>query len=1387
MKGKRKMSSHLFSFLTDSQLASLGEEIEQYLFSDPQAVLVKARVFSEKLVKKVMELEKLEEVFEVKHVERLHKLLRTEVITEEIYQKLDWIRRSGNKAAHEAEFANIEHALKAHRYLYEIAVWYQELYGEWDFKAPPYRLPQPKTNELIDKEELSDMIRQVIEQTIGQTVDQTVKSIQKEWNQLKAQAEKQKQDHNQSSHALKEEEKLEKPTFPLVQYLQEKGLEVIDKRSSGGALWVVGGWELNEVLFPLKEYKIYFRFTKKGSRSTGRRPAWFLLGKYQEDPVVPALDPLKEKSESTLSDKAESEKKKVEQPLFQVSKFSVDMVDKEQFFIPLYLLEQPLAHFDSEVLLKLSERYNLVSFQDLTIDHLRSFYKEEKEAFFDLLLQLWFLGVVFTENLSKLFHIQYEDTGERLEVKSDEEISLAEIFPIHWVELFRRFGITKLQQLHGLPVYSLQWLLKDSYEEMLRFSIKYSELKMKKPEKITSNKKVIIQYHDETIEIPPEQWDKEITFEDFPGCNALIRGLKGTLNVHTLGEIPSPLDQVHTHLKNVGPAAVKKFWGHLTKQLNASIIKQSDDLQGEAVSFNGEDLIFPSAFKKELIEDDHFTSVDYLLKQLKEHGITRYEQLPYRLEELCQISGVGQLKVEKFFQQLKVLVAEWEKKEKEEEMLKQMTDEEKIQYYFTQFIEKLESAIKHDELETKYRLKHRWLEILQKKFEKFQQGHHMTLAELGEEFGVTRERIRQIVKKAIIKLQALYQPWINQLEKRLDEEWMIENRWIDPTNFIHFIAIEVLEQHNIYYHHEIQMISKETMQEIEKLKKKIQNALFEKYRGQLVLPNELQAIKEQIQESENVPAHWAHHLVEEMFSQTSSGAFILSRSKKMDVVELVLKQFPEGVEIYKQAAELCRLGNEMIPGMFQDEREFTSVTGREEFAEKVYLWGRGTYIHASFVTVSQELVDALVEEIEKMLKDRPFVAVNKIYAIHQDKLKECNIPNEYALYEILRKHARSENIAFPKFPRIARPGITLGKNRDLIISYIREKNRSVTFGELKDEFIGKRGWQRFTLEWSLSNEDSIIQVDFGKYALIEFFDHITSHELAPIQEKIDRSLESYPAIQVRGLFHEFESYCKGLKIHTHYLLYSLLKHRFRDQYQFPRYPHIARLDTDIDNLTVTSIIEDYLLEQGCEVSREELVHYITEEIGAREVTLYVAIQNSEKIFYYTRGQFSEFIHCDVIGWNEEKQKQLHEVILELINSEIAQKQRPYILMDQCFKEEMLPSLENEIPWTIDLLIECVKKDPYFVVIGSLGRIVLKRDNPWKIQTETDFIAYLLQEEFKGAAKKKELFHFLQTIGFSTDGDLLHETKVQLHEGTAPFVQVGDEFILKTIYSGENHD
>lgn len=63
--------------------------------------------------------------------------------------------------------------------------------------------------------------------------------------------------------------------FDLVSYLNEKGLEVIDKRKNGGSLWVVGGQEISPILEELRSRRIRFIFAKNGGRATKNRPAWF--------------------------------------------------------------------------------------------------------------------------------------------------------------------------------------------------------------------------------------------------------------------------------------------------------------------------------------------------------------------------------------------------------------------------------------------------------------------------------------------------------------------------------------------------------------------------------------------------------------------------------------------------------------------------------------------------------------------------------------------------------------------------------------------------------------------------------------------------------------------------------------------------------------------------------------------------------------------------------------------------------------------------------------------------------------------------------------------------------------------------------------------------------
>lgn len=58
--------------------------------------------------------------------------------------------------------------------------------------------------------------------------------------------------------------------------LKEKEIPFIDKRQFGGALWVVGGRELEDLMQELKTQGYRFYFSQKGGKVSKNQPAWFI-------------------------------------------------------------------------------------------------------------------------------------------------------------------------------------------------------------------------------------------------------------------------------------------------------------------------------------------------------------------------------------------------------------------------------------------------------------------------------------------------------------------------------------------------------------------------------------------------------------------------------------------------------------------------------------------------------------------------------------------------------------------------------------------------------------------------------------------------------------------------------------------------------------------------------------------------------------------------------------------------------------------------------------------------------------------------------------------------------------------------------------------------------
>lgn len=61
----------------------------------------------------------------------------------------------------------------------------------------------------------------------------------------------------------------------VVEFLRENGVSYVDRRSSSGALWILGGKELSKVVKQCQDFGIHFTFKEDGGKTTKGKPGWW--------------------------------------------------------------------------------------------------------------------------------------------------------------------------------------------------------------------------------------------------------------------------------------------------------------------------------------------------------------------------------------------------------------------------------------------------------------------------------------------------------------------------------------------------------------------------------------------------------------------------------------------------------------------------------------------------------------------------------------------------------------------------------------------------------------------------------------------------------------------------------------------------------------------------------------------------------------------------------------------------------------------------------------------------------------------------------------------------------------------------------------------------------
>lgn len=168
------MNTSTFDFLQElnPKLVQLGRDIEKIFYEDPHGVLIKGRLFAEQLTKQVASLEGMEELNYLRQVERVEMLDREGLLTKEVSKALDAIRTIGNRAAHQNGKADLEEALKIHKHLFKVSVWFMEVYGSHNFSEPIYRHPPIKKSEGIDQNKITALIQSTLSKQLAELLKQ---------------------------------------------------------------------------------------------------------------------------------------------------------------------------------------------------------------------------------------------------------------------------------------------------------------------------------------------------------------------------------------------------------------------------------------------------------------------------------------------------------------------------------------------------------------------------------------------------------------------------------------------------------------------------------------------------------------------------------------------------------------------------------------------------------------------------------------------------------------------------------------------------------------------------------------------------------------------------------------------------------------------------------------------------------------------------------------------------------------------------------------------------------------------------------------------------------------------------------------------------------------
>lgn len=151
------MASQNFFFLADrwEVLDKVAETAERNIYQDPNTAISKLRTLAETIAKYISAFEQMDEDQVRDQRNRLDQFRYHQIVPSEIINLFHTIRMKGNDAVHNPTYGDTDEAKVLLQMSFHIALWFMEVYGDWDFQAPVYS--EPTEESIITEVELQQI------------------------------------------------------------------------------------------------------------------------------------------------------------------------------------------------------------------------------------------------------------------------------------------------------------------------------------------------------------------------------------------------------------------------------------------------------------------------------------------------------------------------------------------------------------------------------------------------------------------------------------------------------------------------------------------------------------------------------------------------------------------------------------------------------------------------------------------------------------------------------------------------------------------------------------------------------------------------------------------------------------------------------------------------------------------------------------------------------------------------------------------------------------------------------------------------------------------------------------------------------------------------------